>query len=95
MTVPNWLEGLRDLLCKLYNIIDGDCVDFGSTAREQINLVQSAYGPMSPTPGSWEEINATLDELEGHQALSTNPLSSSDDAALTALIQSVRGKVTT
>lgn len=94
MSVPDWNDRLRALLCRLYEMLGGNCSDLGTTPADQINSVSSEYGPGAPPQSQWATTNQILDELSALEAEGDNPLSAADDQSLKNLIAMVRGKVT-
>lgn len=92
----DWIDRLRELICKIYQEWGGDCADLFPIAETSgwIDLVIARYeNDGAPTFGASAErqdyLN-TLDELEAHLALPGNTLSQADTQRLQKLIDDLR-----
>jgi hypothetical protein len=94
LSIPDWKQKLRDLLCELYELVGGDCADLGATPLVQIQTVDAAYAIKTPPQGDWATANDLLDQIETLKAEPENPLSSSTNQELATMITNVRVKVT-
>jgi hypothetical protein len=90
----DWIDRLRDILCRLYQELGGNCADLGAEPTQWVQTVVSRYAvtgpPVFPTEEEQQAFLKVLSDLESHLALPENTLSPGDNAKLTNLIASLR-----
>jgi len=92
----DWQDWMRDLLCRLFKEIGGNCSNLGTTPTNWVATVDAAYQGKTPTFATAEAQKGflyLLSELECGLDDSRGTLSSTDDGKMRALITRLRGVI--
>jgi len=93
----DWIDALRDLICKLYQAWGGNCNDLGPGATEWIDTLQDEYdtngAPEFPTEAARQAFLTDISATEAHLDGSGNSLSPQDDAQLRTLLTTLENAV--
>lgn len=89
----NWLQALREIICRIYEEWGGDCEALGQLPWSWIETVEEVYqqqGIGGIPADRRDELAGMLDELEAHLGMTDNALSEGENQSLANLIASIR-----
>lgn len=96
---PPWTGLFLELLCKLYQWLEGDCGDLSSDPSAAIATVDDKYQQSGPpqfaTPAERDQFIALLDSIKAALAMPENTLDPSDTKRMSDLIKQILGDIET
>jgi hypothetical protein len=97
MPEGNWIQELRDMLCRLYEEWGGDCdylpIPITDQIAEQWNQYKAEGAPDLPTQAARTVYLQLLTDIDAHLDQEGNTLSPADDTSLRNLTAQLRSDV--
>lgn len=84
-----WKEIILQILCRIYEIYDGDCAELGIVPNPAIPRVSDITQGALPEQGQGE-LAIAIDDLESHLALPENDLEAKYNNMLNEMITRIR-----
>lgn len=88
-----WKQLLLELLCRIYELMDGDCADIGVEPKDKILGIATLYAknglPNFPTQADRDKFIDAIKDLQAHLQDPANNLGIDDKNALAALLASI------